>query len=58
MAKIDTNQIDRNRRTVANSTLESPWNTQIEDSDADFAQPLFDELPIDRVGFMPPLEDK
>ena len=55
--QIDVDQINRNRRLTADSTLETPWNTQIDDSDADFAEHAFDQMPADKVGLLPPTED-
>ena len=58
MAKLDVDQINRNRRIVADSTQETPWNAAIEDSDSDYAERLYDQVPKDKVGFMPPTEDE
>lgn len=56
--RIDSDQIYKNRRTMDDSTLESPFNAEIEDGDADYGEYLFDNLPDDRVGFMPPTEKR
>ena len=53
MARIDTGAIDRNRRLMENSTIESPYVAQIEDSDADYGEQLYDNLPGDRIGLLP-----
>jgi len=53
MARIDTEQINKNRRLMADSTIESPINPTIEDCDADYGERLYDQLPKDKVGFMP-----
>ena len=53
MAKIDVRQINKNRQVMQDSTIDSPYVPQIEDSDADYGVRLFDFLPKDRVGLMP-----
>lgn len=53
MARIDTDAINRNRKVMQDSTIDSPYVPVIEDSDADFGQKLYDNMPADRVGFMP-----
>lgn len=50
---IDVEQINRNRRVVADSTQETPFNEEIAAGDADYGEQLYDNLPIDKVGFMP-----
>jgi hypothetical protein len=54
MAKIDTAQINRNRRIMADSTVESPYNAVIEDGDADYGERLYDQLPVDHLKLLPP----
>jgi hypothetical protein len=58
MARIDADQINHNRRICQDDVLDSPQNTVMEDSDADFPEMLFDRVPGDRVGFLPPNERK
>lgn len=50
---VDERQVKRNREVVEDSTAETPWNADISDSDADWGEQLYDNLPDDRVGFMP-----
>jgi hypothetical protein len=54
--RIDVEQIARNRRVMNDSVIDSPYVAHIEDSDADYGEYLYDNLPDDRVGFMPPTE--
>jgi len=54
MAKIDVNQIDKNRRIVAQNTVESPYNAVFADADADFIERLYEQLPPDHIGILPP----
>jgi hypothetical protein len=54
VAKIDESQINKNRRVMADSTIESPYNVVYDDSENDIPEHLFDNLPKDKVGFMPP----
>lgn len=58
MSRIDVGQINRNRRVSEDDVLESPLNAVMEDCDADFPEKLFDEMPGDRVGFLPSNEKK
>jgi hypothetical protein len=37
---------------MANSTIDSPYEAHIEDSDSDYAEQLYGQLPPDHVGFM------
>lgn len=53
MARIDTKQIDLNRRIVAENTVESPYNAVFADSDADYIERLYDQLPPDHIGILP-----
>ncbi len=53
MPKLDTEQINKNRRVMAESTVESPYNAVIEDGDADYGQRLYDQLPPDHIGLLP-----
>jgi hypothetical protein len=52
MAKLDVEQINRNRELMNNSTIESPYVAHIEDSDADYGEQLYGQLPPDHVDFM------
>lgn len=54
--RIDSEQVARNRRVMNDSTIDSPYVAHIEDCDADYGEYLYDNLPTDRVGFMPPTE--
>ena len=54
MAKLDTAQINKNRRVMADSTIESPYNAVIEDGDADYGERLYDQLPEDPLKQIPP----
>jgi hypothetical protein len=54
MAKLDTAQINKNRRIMAESTVESPYAAVIDDSDADFAERLYNQLPPDPLKNVPP----
>ncbi len=56
MSRIDLDQINKNRRVMENSTVDSPYVAHIEDSDADYGEKLYDNVPGDRVGLMPPNE--
>jgi len=57
VAKLDIEQINKNRKTMDDSTIESPYVDSFADSDADFQQRLYgDNMPADNVGFMPPNE--
>lgn len=56
MAKLDVNQINENRRVMADSTVESPYNVLMDDTADDIPERLFDSAPEDRVGFMPTTE--
>lgn len=58
MAKIDVSQINKNRKLMAESTIESPIVPTIEDCDADYGERLYDQLPKDLVGFMPEVKEK
>lgn len=51
--RIDTDQINKNRRLMNDSTVESPYNAVLEDSDSDLPEMLYDRVPGDRVGLMP-----
>jgi hypothetical protein len=57
MPSLDVKQINANRKLMADSTIDSPYDPQISDSDADYGERLYgDNLPADHVGFMPPNE--
>jgi hypothetical protein len=58
MPKLDIEQINRNRRVMNNSTIDSPYVAHIEDADADYGEQLYDKLPEDLVGLLPPLAEK
>ena len=51
-------QIKRNRSVMEDSTIQSPYEPQIGDSDADYGEKLYDQMPQDKVGFMPSNEKK
>jgi hypothetical protein len=50
---IDTEQIRRNIRVTQDSTQSSPFNEEIMAGSADYGEALYNNLPIDNVGFMP-----
>lgn len=50
--RIDVAQIDRNRRTMLDSTVDSPFVEEISAGEANYGEALYDNLPEDRVGFM------
>ena len=54
--RIDVDQLDRNRRVMNDSTIDSPFVVEIEAGDADYGEYLYDNLPADRVNLMPPTE--
>lgn len=54
--KIDIRQIDTNRRIMADSTVESPYNAVFDDTGADFPEMLYDRVPGDKIGLLPPNE--
>lgn len=57
MANIDAKQINKNRKTMDDSTIESPYVDTFADSDGDIPERLYaDNLPADKVGLMPPNE--
>jgi hypothetical protein len=57
VAKIDEYQVNKNRRTMDDSTVDSPYVPSLGDSDGDLPEMLFaDNLPADKVGLMPPNE--
>ena len=58
MPRIDVEQINQNRRISEDDVMDSPLNAVMEDCDADFPEMLFDRLPGDRVGLLPPNEKK
>jgi hypothetical protein len=53
MAKIAESQINKNRRVMADSTIESPYNVVYEDSENDIPEHLFDAVPKDKIGLLP-----
>ena len=50
--RIDVEQIDRNQRTMQDSTIDSPFVEEIIAGDADYSERLYDQFPEDNVGFM------
>ena len=58
MARIDVQQINRNKAVMQDSTVDSPYVAHFEDSDADFPERLYDNLPTDRVGLLPPTDEQ
>lgn len=52
--EIDVQQINRNRRIALDSTQDTPFNEEIIAGEADYGERLYDQLPEDKVGFMPP----
>lgn len=54
MDGLNVKQINKNRRIMAESTIESPIEPIIGDGDADYGERLYDQLPPDKAGFMPP----
>lgn len=58
MARINVDQINLNRRVMADSALESPYVTVISDEATDYAERLFGPLPANKVGLMPPRINK
>jgi hypothetical protein len=54
MSKIDESQLNRNRRVMAESTVESPYNAVMDDSENDIPEHLYDSVPKDPSGLMPP----
>ena len=58
VARINTKMIDANRRLTAENTIESPYNAVFDDSEADYIERLYDQLPPDKVGFLPPGTDE
>jgi hypothetical protein len=50
---FDVAQIRRNREVMEDSTYEGPITEEVIAGDADYAERLFDEVPEDKVGFMP-----
>jgi hypothetical protein len=51
--KIDVEQIMRNRRLTEESNMETPFNEEIMAGEADYGERLYDQMPEDKVGFMP-----
>ena len=58
MPRLDVEQINRNRRVMNDSTIDSPFVAHIEDSDADYGEFLYDNMPTDRVGILPPTAEE
>jgi len=57
VADLDAKQINKNRKTMDDSTIESPYVDTWADSDGDIPERLFaDNMPADKVGLMPPNE--
>ena len=50
--RIDVEQINRNIRTVNDSTQDTPFNEEIIAGDADYGEVLYNAMPEDRVGFL------
>jgi hypothetical protein len=55
--KLDVQQINRNRQCMNDSTIDSPFVAHIEDSDGDYGEYLYDNMPTDRVGLLPPTQE-
>ncbi len=54
MAKINVNQINRNRQIMDDSTIDSPYVTSLGDTENDIPEHLYsDTMPADKVGLMP-----
>jgi hypothetical protein len=53
-AEMDIKQINKNRRIMAECSIASPIVPTIEDCDADYGERLYDQLPPDKVGYLPP----
>ena len=51
--RIDVGQIERNTRLIEDSTQDTPFNEEMMAGDADYGERLYDNLPVDKVGFMP-----
>ena len=51
--RIDVDQIERNRRLTEDNTVDSPFNEEIMAGEANYGERLYDQLPEDRVGFLP-----
>jgi hypothetical protein len=51
--RIDVAQIERNRRLTEESTQETPFNEEIMAGEANYGEALYDNMPEDKVGFMP-----
>lgn len=56
--EIDVAQINRNRRIALDSTQSTPFNEEIIAGEADYGERLYDQLPEDNVGFLPPNRKK
>lgn len=56
--QIDVAQNNRNIEVALDSTQCTPFNEEIIAGDADYAERLYDQLPEDRVGFLPPNRGK
>ena len=50
---MDTKQISRNREVVEKDYLESPYNADMSDCDADYPGKLFGPTPKNKVGLLP-----
>lgn len=50
---MDVKQIRENRKLMRESTIESPICPTIEDTDADYADRLYNQLPADELDFIP-----
>ena len=54
MSRIDVDAINKNRRIMADSTIEGPYVPTFEDSETDIPDRLYsDNMPADRVGLLP-----
>lgn len=53
---MDAEQIKRNRRTVSEGYLESPWCADMDDTDADWPGRIMDQRPSNRDGLVPSLK--
>jgi hypothetical protein len=59
MAKIeDIGQVARNKKAVEDNSIDTGWNVQIEDGDADYGEKIFNARPTDRIGLLPTNKSK
>lgn len=50
--EINTAQIERNRRVMLDSTVDSPFVEEIIAGDADYSERLYDQMPADNIGLL------